>query len=313
MQLQSKNPTQQPTQHPTQAQHPAHLLTTTSDFNLIRVHGPDSVRFLQGQLSCNVTSVTAGQTARGALCNLKGRVISDLRVLADADQLYLQTTGDMANLILNTLAKYKVFFKTDLTDVSQQYELLTLATRDPEQLTTIIKTKLPPERDQGTAIAGAFITRLADADDGYARFEIILNRDLESAGKIRDALADCCQPMSPDYWRLADISSGIAHIRPGMEERFTPQVLNYDIGGVVDFKKGCYTGQEVVARMYYRAEAKKRLGRLSLQSDEQLAAYDVDPDNDLVDVVTREDGSQEILLVASTNPDSRHPRITLCN
>ena len=68
-----------------------------------------------------------------------------------------------------------------------------------------------------------------------------------------------------------------------------------------------------MARMYYRAEAKKRLARLSLQSDEQLADYGIDPDNDVVDVVTREDGGQEILLVASTDPDSRHPRITLCN
>lgn len=311
MQFQSQYPTQYPTQHP--AQHPAHLLATSPDFNMIRVSGPDSTRFLQGQLSCNVTSVTAGQTARGALCNLKGRVISDLRVLADGDHLYLQTSADMSNLVLSTLARYKVFFKTELAEVSQQYELLTLASHKPAELTAIINTKFPAERDLSINLPGVFITRQTDAPDGCARHEIILNRELESARQLRALLFENCQSMPPHYWRIADINSGIAHIRPGMQERFTPQVLNYDISGVVDFKKGCYTGQEVVARMYYRADAKKRLARLTLQQDEQLATFGVDPDNDTVDVVTRSDGGQEILLVASTNPDSRHPRIELCN
>ena len=60
-------------------------------------------------------------------------------------------------------------------------------------------------------------------------------------------------------WLRADIEAGIVHVTPNLSEEFTPQLLNYDLSGLIDFKKGCYTGQEIVARMFYRGTAKRRL------------------------------------------------------
>jgi folate-binding protein YgfZ len=99
--------------------------------------------------------------------------------------------------------------------------------------------------------------------------------DQQNSGRFNASSVGVGTREDESSWRLADIRSGIAHIRPGQQELYTPQLLNYDVSGVIDFKKGCYTGQEVVARMYYRAEAKKRLYHVVLPLHETLSAEDV--------------------------------------
>tara|TARA_R100001039_G_C1848284_1_gene108345 strand:+ start:2390 stop:3010 length:621 start_codon:yes stop_codon:yes gene_type:complete len=193
----------------------------------------------------------------------------------------------MADIVLTTLNKYKVFFKTELQNVSEQYVSLGIAGTDCAQALSASGVQPPATTDDCTVAHGAVIVRVQASP---ARFYCVLSG---AHGELAATLSSRCDSGTEQDWRLADIVAGIAHIRPGQQELYTPQVLNYDINGVIDFKKGCYTGQEVVARMYYRATAKKRLRHVTLQDTQTL------PDNsDLVDAVKRASGETEALVIA---------------
>lgn len=271
---------------------PAAWLAQLADTDIIAVTGPDSERFLQGQLSCNISRLSSAQSLRAALCNLKGRVVADLRVIRHDDRILLICSAGMADIVLTTLNKYKVFFKTELQNVSEQYVTLGIAGDDCEQVLRASGIDAPAT-DDGSALAqGAAIVRIQSSP---ARFHCVLSG---TGGELASALSSRCESGSEQDWRLAHIVAGIAHIRPGQQELYTPQVLNYDITGVIDFRKGCYTGQEVVARMYYRAEAKKRVRHMTLEKGLPW------PDNrDMIDAVKLSSGQTHALVILPVTSD----------
>jgi len=112
-------------------------------------------------------------------------------------------------------------------------------------------------------------------------------------------------------WQLAEIRDGIVHINPEQSEIYTPQLLNYDTNGIIDFKKGCYTGQEVVARMHYRAEAKRRLYHLKADNAELFnrLSSGLSPE-DIVVQQQLADGSIESLVVLPVNQASELPGVS---
>lgn len=279
--------------------------------DLLRVSGKDSRRFLQGQLSCDLNRLTEQLRLRGALCNLKGRVISDVQLWADGDDIIMQCAQGMAAKIQGSLAKYQVFFKTDIDVVSARYQCVGVSIADARQVPPGTLTDWPQEIDQVLTLPGLKVVRLPGDHSPSARFELLLDTDHSHAVDLLNSLKESFKPASAADWRLLDIQDGIAHVRPGQEEIFTPQLLGYDLNGTIDFKKGCYTGQEVVARMYYRAEAKRRPAYLLLQADETPENFGVDPHSDIIDMIETANSERHYLLVASTRDEQRHQRIRL--
>jgi len=261
-------------------------LTQLHDVDIISVSGADSERFLQGQLSCNMSQLTDSHSLRAALCNLKGRVIADLRVLRLDQSILLMCSAGMADIVLTTLTKYSVFFKTSLQKVSDHYVVLGVAGADSESLLASCGVSCPQTQDACTQIGGGVVARIQEAP---ARFCCVLS---DAHAELATTLSSRFASGSEEDWRLADITACVAHIRPGQQELHTPQVLNYDLNGTIDFKKGCYTGQEVVARMYYRAEAKKRLRYISWPTSQ------VEPSGgDVIDSIERPSGQTHALAI----------------
>lgn len=222
---------------------------------LLAVEGPDTHRFLQGQLTCDTGQVTARQAAPGAYCNVKGRALADFLALChgDEDRLYLRTGPGMAEVLAGALAKFIVFFKAETRLASDEWRAFGVWGEDAAQLVGEAFGGAPERDWQSLATDHAMLVRLPGS---RPRFECWLHKD----AAVPAALDGASQPAT-DLWRLEDIRCGRAHITPGTSGQYTPQLLNYDINGSVNFHKGCYTGQEVVARMYYRGSAKKRLYR----------------------------------------------------
>lgn len=227
-------------------------------YEFIRVSGPDTRSFLQGQLSCNMELLSAQRSLTGALCNLKGRVIADFRLLAQGEDCLMQCAEGMADTILTTLSKYAVFSKVRLEQLDRQtapgpsaFGLIGAAV---EAGIALLGLKLPATTDAVTEGESCTVIRLpgparrielwfhspAAKDEFLCRAEVEPSDDLQA-------------------WQRADIEAGVIHVTTELSEEYTPQLLNYDISGLIDFKKGCYTGQEIVARMFYRGTAKKRL------------------------------------------------------
>lgn len=288
-------------------------LQAPSDIDVIVVSGSDASKFLQGQLSCNLQHLAPGRTLRGALCSLKGRVIANVRLLASGTDILMQTAAGMGQVIIDSLKKYQVFFKVDLQLTGERFILLEAAVNSALLPEGALPIELPSQTDASSSLDGMHITRLPQLrtslaghhTEGYARFECLVDTSRHQPELIVAALGAWLEPVDSDWWRLADIASGIAHVRPGQQEQFTPQLLNYDIDGIIDFKKGCYTGQEIVARMYYRAEAKRRLYRGSLPEGQSLE-HNGSKEQDLVAEYRHPDGTREMLVVADTD-DARRP------
>lgn len=254
-----------------------------SEFDYVRVSGPDTVSFLQGQLSCNMELLSPSKSLTGALCNLKGRVIADFRALQRGEDCLLQTSVGMAEIIVAALAKYAVFSKVEL-DVDN----------GPTQVLGVL--------DDAGGLADKFGELPARADDVVIRGDIQVVRLAGSGDRYQLWCWGAEAPASdPDFsvnavaedWSRADIEAGVIHVSKSMSEQYPPQLLNYDISGVIDFNKGCYTGQEVVARMFYRGKPKKRLYLVRAATDFEPAAT----------IVQRyQDAEQSAEILSYSNP-----------
>lgn len=272
--------------------------------------GTDSARFLQGQLSCNVQKLADNKSLRGALCNLKGRVITDLRVVSDNTGILLLTQYGMREKLLTTLNKYRVFFKTTLEPLDNTLQAVGLGGPQLGQVAASLGLQLPSSADDVVMFSGLRIIALPTSlISRWPRFMAVYHCADGAAQHALQLLATQADELAVMLWQLTDVRDGQVHIRPEQTERYTPQLLNYDINGVIDFKKGCYTGQEIVARMHYKAEAKRRLYYRQLSADNTPGGA-AGAEIDVVDQVVLPDGSVESLVILAVDDASDCPGIT---
>lgn len=229
-----------------------------SHWGLIVAQGVDAESFLQGQLTCDVRQVTAEHSRLGAYCSPKGRVLALFRLWRSGDAIYLALPRELVEATLARLRKYVLRAKLTLADASEQQARIGLAgPRIAELLTPLLGAT--PEEANGVlsaTVLGQTITviRLPGA---IPRFEL--------HGPAA-ALAAVWTAMTPDVvfagsepWRLLDILAGTPTIYPATVDAFVPQMLNLERLDGISFQKGCYTGQEVVARTHYRGKSKRRM------------------------------------------------------
>jgi folate-binding protein YgfZ len=274
--------------------------STLDSMAITEVTGEDSKRFLQGQLSCNLLKLSEESSLRGALCNLKGRVIADLRVLSSADAVLLISRSDLQEKILSTLNKYRVFFKTSLRATGPQYCVYGIGGVNLAATLNTLGISMPDIADSCVRVQGMTLIRMP-MSSLYARprFLLVFERGSEQSQALWQTLQRLLEQVPESMWTIADIRTGQAHPDLSQSEVFTPQLLNYDINGAIDFKKGCYTGQEIVARMFYKADAKRRLFYMNSKS---VSGSDVSkgvcaPADDVVMSVSYSDDSSESLVI----------------
>jgi hypothetical protein len=234
----------------------AAALCDLGDLGVLSLSGPDSTKFLQGQSTADFSQLVPGGALRGACCNLQGRVFTSFVAVATDTGLLLMMHRALVAPSLQTLAKYAVFSKTSLADASDAYRILGLAGDQAAAVLATLGLRIP---DRGSALAadGTLVLHCGDT-----RFLLAApaaqaqTRWLELEGHAR--------PAGLPLWHLLDIRAGHADVRPETCDQFLPQMLNYHHSGAVSFTKGCYTGQEVVARTQYRGKLKRHLHHLSM-------------------------------------------------
>ena len=252
----------------------AHFPETESELHLvdlsplgtISISGPDSQKFLQGQLTCDLVNLPDNHATLGAHCNPKGRAISAFSALKlTHSDIVLRLPRDLAASAQAALAKYAVFFKAELADISASHRWLGLQGRDALNRA---------EQLLGTDSLAAGQVRSFDCDDerglaeALGEHQVALLVPNQHAEKLWLRLAEQADTAGYDRWLQEQIESGIPQLHAATSELFVPQMLNLHLLGGVSFKKGCYTGQEVVARMQYRGAAKRRLYRAGIASGE---------------------------------------------
>lgn len=222
---------------------------------LLAVRGVDAGRFLQGQLTCNIQYLSPQRAGLGARCTVKGRMLSSFRILAEGDGYLLALDSQLLEKQLADLKKYAVFSKATLTDESSAWQRFGL--QQAEVLLDSLGLQPAPEPNSLISRDGLLAVRCS-AD----RVELWV--PTEQAAAIEQQLADALPRGTLNDWLLGQVRAGIGQVFAATSELFIPQMINLQAVDGVSFKKGCYTGQEIVARMQYRGKLKRRLYRLAL-------------------------------------------------
>jgi folate-binding protein YgfZ len=226
---------------------------------LLAVRGPDASKFLQGQVTCNLNYLNDSQCSLGARCTPKGRMQSSFRIVSQHDGFLLAMASELLGPQLTDLQKYAAFSKSKLGDESATWVRFGLSGGDAALLD--LGLDLPPQADSVVRNNELLALRLAD---GRAE----LWAPAEQTNALHERLAAQLPQAPLNSWLLAQVRAGIGQVVGSTRELFIPQMLNLQALGGVSFKKGCYTGQEIVARMQYLGKLKRRLYRLSLASDQ---------------------------------------------
>src|SRR5476649_47751 len=235
------------------------FFSTLSHEGVLAVRGPDASKFLQGQLTCNLNYLSDAKATLGARCTQKGRMQSSFRILLEGDGCLLAMASELIEPQLADLKKYAVFSKSKLTDESAAWVRFGLSNAD--QALASLGLELPAETDSVARSDTLIAIRVSPG-----RSELWV--PVEHTEAVRAQLATQLQPADLNQWLLGQIRAGIGQVMPQTRELFIPQMLNLQAVGGVSFKKGCYTGQEIVARMQYLGKLKRRLYRLSLDATE---------------------------------------------
>lgn len=218
---------------------------------IIEVSGADAEHFLQGQLTCDLREVRQHGSRLGAHCNIKGHMISLFRVLYRSEQCYwLRCSQAMVETALAQLKKYSIFSKVTL---QVREEVSGIGLMDPTglaQTPDLADWPCQPEH----SITQDDLTCVCIESN---RFELWGAH--ESVKAFIEKHAFTANPLQE--WLLADIQAGIPDLRQQTCEAFIPQMLNLQVFAGVSFKKGCYTGQEVVTRLQHRGILKRPMYR----------------------------------------------------
>ncbi len=247
-----------------------------TDLGAIRVRGADTVRFLQGQLSSDVTKLAATGSMLAGFHNPQGRVIALLRLISLAPEDILAILPrELASPVVARLSKYLLRAKAKIEDESAYWQISGLTA--------------PPHA--------------TPADSVLVRIEQQSSRCWLLTAADNAATPPGYATMEREGWRALDIAAGLPQVYAATSEAFVAQMLNLDVLGAIAFDKGCYTGQEVIARAHYRGRVKRRMQRLQIPGA-QLQPGDTGalPDGrsfKVVEAVTLADGSCDLLAVAA--------------
>ena len=222
--------------------------TQLEQLGALAIIGPDSDTFLQGQTTCDVDDLSEQQSITGAYCTPQGRMIADFRIVAiAAEQRLLLMDREICANTCSTFGKYIVFSRAELTVASDAWTFFGLWGEAAAQHLGGARTR----NASWTADDVVWI----QLDDQGQRFLAAV--PATNAAALEQWLMSCSEAAAQSQWLLQEIRAGEGHVSAATVDLFIPQMLNYQLTGQVSFTKGCYTGQEVVARMHYRGKIKR--------------------------------------------------------
>lgn len=277
------------------------FLTPLVDESVLSIQGPDTLAFLQGQTTCDTRDLSEGRALQGLLCSPQGRVLADfLAVQIDSEHVLLRMRRSIAADTAAILSKYIAFSKAELTDQSSHWQAYGLYGDDAQD-------SLAQSVDASTlgslAVMAANGTFVVQLDEQGECFECLASSDSPALA----ALSVAATPGTETAWRARLIAQGLPRIEAETAGEFVPQNLNFDRTGHISFTKGCYTGQEVVARLHYRGKSKRRVlvGQTSTGSVDTGQAV-MTANGKTAGVVINAAGLDEdsSVLLVSTSPDN---------
>ncbi len=233
---------------------PECTLVDLSHLGLIRTAGEDARNFLQGQVTNDVRDVGEHHFQMNSYCTPKGRMLASFLMFERNRDLYLQMPQETHQAILKRLPMFILMSKVKVEDASDDLIRIGLAGPRAETLLGESFPNLPSQVGEQVQAGGVTVLRLAGET---ARYELI--GPVQEITALWERLSLTATVKDASHWALLDIRAGIPTIQESTIEAFVPQMVNLQLIDGVSFTKGCYTGQEVVARMKYLGKLKRRM------------------------------------------------------
>ena len=264
------------------------VVAPLNDLGLIRASGADAADFLHNLLTNDIKGVTPGGARFAGLCTAKGRLLALFLIWRDGDDFLLMLPRDILPAILKKLSMYVLRSKVKLTDATAERALIGYsAAAAASPIVALGQSVADLPRFGVAAIEGGQAIRLDDS-------RWLLALDATTAGARWQHLVTSARPVGLAAWQWLEIAAGQPRVVAATQESFVPQMLNMELPAVagVSFTKGCYPGQEIVARTQYLGKIKRRTYRARLATAVTAGTH----------VYAPETGEQHCGEVVSTAP-----------
>ncbi len=234
-------------------------LCNLSNLGLIKASGEDAQNFLHGQFTNDLNLVNSKNSQLSSYCNPKGRMLSIFRIYKTVNGYHLILPKDVIEKTLNKLNMFKLIAKVELIDASDELVIFGVAGPNTESVLSSIDLTMPQKIDHCVIDNETTLIRLPSENS-----RVICITRPKQAITIWGELAKKLDVASNKLWNLHDIYSGIPTITENTSEAFIPQMTNLEIIKGVSFSKGCYPGQEVIARTHYLGKPNRRMYRINI-------------------------------------------------
>ncbi len=246
------------------------ILTSLAHQSLIQVSGQEALAFLQGQLSTNIEHVNEARAQLSSYCDPKGQVLATLLVFQYKNDYYLSCHSSLKESLLKRLNMFILRSKVTLKDFSNQLIHIGFAGEFADlelqrSLNTKIKNDYEAQWIQQDDLNESYAIKVPGP---YHRYSIFA--PVKQAQKIWKILKNNAEPINTQDWNLLNITAGIPEITHQTSAQFLAQFLNLDKLNAIDFKKGCFPGQEMIARVHYRGKVTKRMFRIRCEENQTL-------------------------------------------
>jgi folate-binding protein YgfZ len=241
------------------------IVSDLSQFGVLFFHGADASTFLQGQLSCDVGAIPVDGCSYGSYCTAKGRVLATFLLWRTDAGYFMALSRDILAATQKRLSMYVLRSKVKLEDLSDRMVLIGLTTPVGTGGLSGFFSALPESDKKGVRSERGLLLRLAPA-------RWLLVSDVVAAQQAWQDLLAVFSPVGAPAWSWLEIHAGIPWVTLPTQDQFVPQMLNLELIGGVSFQKGCYPGQEIVARTQYLGKLKRRMYLANIASGDAPSA-----------------------------------------
>ena len=243
-----------------------------TDLGLIALTGDDAASFLHKQLTNDVEHLSTTEARLAGYCSPKGRLMATFLMWRNADAIFLQLPRALQAALQKRLQMFVMRAKATLSDAGAEHVVVGLGGARAGAVLATWFDALPGSPYARLDHSMGTLIRVADAF-GIARYLWLASP--ETAAAVWPALAAALACGGNDAWNLSQVHAGVPQIEAATQEQFVPQMVNFELLGGVNFKKGCYPGQEIVARSQYLGKLKRRTTLVSIAGPEAKAGDEV--------------------------------------
>ncbi len=230
------------------------VMADLSHWGVIGAHGEDAAAFLQGQLTGDIHAVTDTRAQISGYCNPKGRLLASFYVFRHQQAYCLCLPAELVEPVITRLNKFKLRARLELQDVGDTWVRIGLAGAACGPVLEAAVGGVPGADFDALHRGEMTAVRLPGQGPRF-----LLMGPPADARVLWSEAQGTAVPVGAPAWELLEIRAGVPMIRPETQEKFVPQMVNLDALHGISFKKGCYTGQEIVARMHYLGKLKQRM------------------------------------------------------